>query len=233
MSDLQDIHDEHLRIIGKGKGDRFPIMSGVVVGVDVESMTASVALTVDGDGTGDTLVTTSTQINVILNNTLGWYMLPAEGSDCLVMEVDGPGTWELLKASEYTKISGKVGDNSAVMDGSSITVTTGSNTLVMNSSGVTVNANVATLKAADINIGAGDAFANHLTQWEALNAALSFMKADLNTFISKWNAFCLAFVPYNPASPSTPGMPLSLGRSTVTPHDYNFAGSKLLHLHCD
>lgn len=80
--------------------DRYPIMTGVVKSVDADAMTCKVELTADAEGKGTDGVT----MNVSLANVKGVFGIPTEGADCLVMEVDGKGRLELLKASEYTKV---------------------------------------------------------------------------------------------------------------------------------
>lgn len=89
------------------KGDRFPIMSGTIVAgsFDATAMTVSVQLSCDDVSAP----TENVAINGILNNTAGVYMVPADGANCLVAEVDGPGKWAVLMASSYVKVVGTVG----------------------------------------------------------------------------------------------------------------------------
>jgi hypothetical protein len=80
-------------------GLRFPVMSGVVKAVH-DDMTADVELSVDDAG----VVTTEVMQSVVLNNMAGLYGKPTIGAYCIVAEVDGPGKWELLKASAYDEV---------------------------------------------------------------------------------------------------------------------------------
>jgi hypothetical protein len=92
---------------------RFPVMSGVVKSVDAGEMTAVVVMSMDDADAPTEEVT----LNVITQNTNGVSMIPAVGAHCLVAEVDGPGKWEVLKASSYTKITMKVGAAEVSVDG--------------------------------------------------------------------------------------------------------------------
>ena len=100
----KEIGDKIRHIANKYKGKlSFPVMSGVVVAgsFDADTMTISVIRSVDDEnGQG----VPGININVVLNNTGGIYVVPADGADCVICEVDGPDKWELLKASAYTKV---------------------------------------------------------------------------------------------------------------------------------
>src|ERR1035437_5118008 len=89
--------------------NRYPVMTGKVVSVDEGSMDCEVQLTGDNAGNGVIASTNGVTLNVSLENTGGVYLIPANGADCLVAEVDGKGKWELLKASAYTKVAGVIG----------------------------------------------------------------------------------------------------------------------------
>ena len=93
---------------------RFPVMSGTVVSVSENEMTAVVQLNVDDDG----VHTENVSINVALEQTDGMYGIPEADSLCLVAEVDGPSRWELLKASKYQKVIIKAGTSIQFNDGS-------------------------------------------------------------------------------------------------------------------
>lgn len=95
---------------------RFPVMSGMVVAgsYDSDAMTVSVELSVD-DASAPT---PDIMLNVMLNNMGGIYMLPADGAKCIVAEIDGPGKWELLKASKYDKVYIKADTLVQINDGS-------------------------------------------------------------------------------------------------------------------
>jgi len=84
-----------------GKKQTYPLMSGKIVAgsVDTEGMTVKVLLSVDED-----VPTEDIFLNVVLSNVGGCYGLPADNADCIVGEIDGPGRWELIRASRYTKV---------------------------------------------------------------------------------------------------------------------------------
>lgn len=118
-SRLEDIRDDLQRITHAIAKDRFPVMSGVVKGIDSDNMQVSVALTVDvTDAGGDVSGETVTNLNVIIGNAGGVYLIPAVGANCIVAEVDGPGQWELLKADAYDKVVVQAGTLVQFNDGS-------------------------------------------------------------------------------------------------------------------
>ena len=84
-----------------GKKLTYPLMSGKIVagGVDTGGMTVKVLLSVDED-----VPTEDIFLNVVLSNVGGCYGIPADNADCIVAEIDGPGRWELIRASSYTKV---------------------------------------------------------------------------------------------------------------------------------
>lgn len=92
------------RIVRGGEQLRYPVMTGKIDSVDTDAMTCVVQLTVD-----DGVATEDVTLNVVLESKNGFYHVPAAGADCLVLEVDGPGRWELLKASEYDRVYVKGG----------------------------------------------------------------------------------------------------------------------------
>ena len=108
--DAEDIKfaDNIKRIAGTDEKTRFPVMSGKVLSVNTEDMTADVLLTVDADG--DETYAVPANLNVINGNTDGMYLIPADNADCEVAEIDGPGKWSMIRASKYVKASIKVGD---------------------------------------------------------------------------------------------------------------------------
>ena len=79
---------------------RFTIMTGVVIDVNEGEMECKVQLTLDNEGD----YTDGVTLNVTLENKGGMYMIPVNNSDCFIIEIDGPGKWEMLKASKYSKI---------------------------------------------------------------------------------------------------------------------------------
>jgi hypothetical protein len=103
---------------------RFPMMSGTVVAgsLDDVEMTVSVILSTDDADTP----TEDINLNVVLNNTAGMYLIPSDGAYCIIGEIDGAGKWELLKASAYTKIMATIGAQTFVMDGTKVDVKDGS-----------------------------------------------------------------------------------------------------------
>ena len=77
-------------------------MTGTVISVDSGTMTVVIGMTADLDGSGNIMVNNTANIDVTLNNTMGFYGMPSVGADCIVVDADG--TWELLKASKYDGI---------------------------------------------------------------------------------------------------------------------------------
>ena len=111
----KQIGEEIREIADKYKGKlRFPVMSGKIISVDDVAMTCVVERSVDDEGVS----VDGVNINVVLNNTGGMYMVPADGAYCLVAEVDGPDKWEMLKAGAYTKIVVQAADLIQMNDGS-------------------------------------------------------------------------------------------------------------------
>lgn len=104
MPDQEDriLTEQIKRVAGTGKKDQFPVMTGKVVSVNTSELTAVIQLTCKIGVTNTE--TNGVSLNVILGNMLGMYGVPAAGADCLVCEVDGPGKWELLKASKYDDV---------------------------------------------------------------------------------------------------------------------------------
>jgi len=95
------------RITGTVKGS-FPVMSGKVTAYDETDNSVSIILTM-GDTEGETDDIPSVVIEGIMNNVSsgnfgGVYMVPTIGADCEVMEIDGAGKWEMIKASSYDKV---------------------------------------------------------------------------------------------------------------------------------
>lgn len=93
-------------------GLRFPVMSGTIVSVDEDEMTAVVRLSVDDED----VPTEDICVNVLLENAHGIYGIPPQGAACLVAEVDGPGKWEVLKCSKYTNVYVKA-ENTVFING--------------------------------------------------------------------------------------------------------------------
>jgi len=89
-------------------------MSGTVTAVDTDNNVCTVQLTTDSDDNP----TDGILLNVLTANINGVYLLPEVNADCIVAEIDGPGKWELLRASSYTKIFMQTGS-------STITITDG------------------------------------------------------------------------------------------------------------
>ena len=93
-----------IKEIANGKqGLSFPCMSGVVVAGSYDDGGKTVKVLLDVNDAS--APTGGININVVLNNAGGVYLVPADGAYCLVAEVNGPsGRWELLKASSYVKV---------------------------------------------------------------------------------------------------------------------------------
>ena len=212
-------------------GLRFPIMTGSVVAgsVDMDNLECTVLLSVDDEDSGGT---EGILLNAVSLNSNGFLLFPADGSKVWVAELDGPGKWGVIKCSDLVKCQVTIGNNKTVVNGDNVEVTTGGNKLTMNADGVVVDANNITMKAAEIKIGAGDAFANHFVQYEALLSYLNALSALLVSLANKWNAFATAYVP---GSPLITGLPASLRTSTVTVpgRGFDLSGAKLTHIKTD
>jgi hypothetical protein len=93
-------------IANKQRGrNSYPVMSGVVKGVDVDAMTCEVLLSTDEDDAA----TDGVLLNVVLEGKGGFYHVPAVDALCVVAEVNGGGLLELLKASVYDRVYVKGG----------------------------------------------------------------------------------------------------------------------------
>jgi hypothetical protein len=118
MLEDDKISAELKRITHSGDRSRQTVMSGKVLSVDEATMVAMVVLTTDSSSDGsadDDSTPVPCQLNVIDENSDGFYLVPAEKADCEVAEIDGPGKWSIVRASKYTKISGKIGGQSFSM----------------------------------------------------------------------------------------------------------------------
>jgi hypothetical protein len=118
MADQLDkkISDEVRRVAHAGA---IEVLSGKVLSVDVTAMVAIVVLTRDASNgeTEEDGGAVPCLLNMVTSNGNGVSMIPAVGAHCIVAEVDGPGKWEVLKASSYTKITMKVGAAEVSVDG--------------------------------------------------------------------------------------------------------------------
>ena len=95
---------------------RFPVMTGTVVAgsVDIGELTCDVILSKDDTDTP----TQGILISPVLESTNGLVLYPADNSQVWVAELDGPGKWGIVKYSDLTKATLKIG-------ASSVTVTDG------------------------------------------------------------------------------------------------------------
>ena len=104
MSQLEKNIAQQIRTIANCRQQNsFPIMSGKVVAgsVDDGNCVCSVVLSVDDADSP----TEEVLLNVVLQNGLGFFLLPADGADVLVAELDGPGKYGILQASAYENVS--------------------------------------------------------------------------------------------------------------------------------
>ena len=102
---------------GEQYGTRFPVMSGVVVAgsVDMSACTCSVLLGIDD---ADDPPTEGVLLNSVSGNVNGVLCFPADNSNVWVAEIDGPGKWGIIKASDLVKMVVTVGSSMvAVKDG--------------------------------------------------------------------------------------------------------------------
>jgi hypothetical protein len=107
---IQQMRDQMKRIVHAEDGLTYPCMTGKVLAgsYNTGDMTVSVVLTA-GDTTGETdnavsVATKGVSINVTLSNNGGMYLVPTDGVNCTVLEVDGAGHYELWKADSYVDI---------------------------------------------------------------------------------------------------------------------------------
>jgi hypothetical protein len=66
--------------------------------------------------------------------------------------------------------------------------------------------------------------ADNMVRFSELETAFNQLKDDHNALAQKWDAFCLAYVP---GSPSTTGLPATLGSSTVGQSTADISGAKI------
>jgi hypothetical protein len=99
------------------------ILTGKVGSASISDKSCTVTLT------GHDSATEGVTLNVKLNNSNGVLMVPANGADCLVADVDGSGRLELLKASAYTKITLTAGNTVLDMDGTKFKINAAGETM--------------------------------------------------------------------------------------------------------
>lgn len=107
------------------------LMSGKVVAgsIDTTAMTCSVLLTIDDntDAGDDTNVQTdNVMLNCVSMNSNGFLLYPADNSDVIVGEIDGPGQYTLIKCSNLLKAVVLVGSSSVTVKDSLIQFNDGS-----------------------------------------------------------------------------------------------------------
>lgn len=106
MSYEKQIGEQIEEIAQKHRGrNSFPVLSGVVKAVDTDAMSCTVLLSTDEDETP----TEEILLNVVLKGKTGFYHVPAVDAYCIVAEIDGGSTLELLKASAYDRVYMKGG----------------------------------------------------------------------------------------------------------------------------
>jgi hypothetical protein len=103
----QKIGDE-LRRITRTDRATHTLMSGKVVpgSIDDSAMTCSVLLTIDDNtaaGDDADVPTDNVMLNCVSMNSNGFLLYPADNSDVIVGEVDGPGQYTLIKCSNLLK----------------------------------------------------------------------------------------------------------------------------------
>lgn len=118
---LQDISRDIKRVAGNHGGGM--LLSGKVVAgtLDEVNLTVDVALTVDDaveTGDADDVPTAEVLLGAVSIKNDGVVLHPADGSDVVVGEVDGPGTYVVVRCSELVKLEVIVGDSKVkVVDG--------------------------------------------------------------------------------------------------------------------
>ena len=124
MSQIEEqIGNEIYRIarrVGERDGVTWPIMTGKVKGYNEAENTVSVLFTGSANPDNADVVDSihgDITNNVTLENMSGVYMVPAIDSDCLVMNLDSGGMYELIKASSYSQIVIKASSGIQFNDG--------------------------------------------------------------------------------------------------------------------
>lgn len=93
----------------KQGGLRFPVMSGTVVAGSVKNdeLVCKVQLSIDDD---DSTATEGVLLNAVSLNSNGMILYPADGSNVLVAEVDGPGSkLAIIRCSDLVKMQVTIG----------------------------------------------------------------------------------------------------------------------------
>ncbi len=111
-SQKQDISNDMLRVVRKLA---VCVHSGKAVAgtIDEEQMTVSVQLTIDDNSQdpngSESIISEGVLLNVVSLNNNGVILYPADGSDVLVAEVDGPGNYVVIKCSNLVKAKLTIG----------------------------------------------------------------------------------------------------------------------------
>ncbi len=113
MGQIEERISENVkRVAGTLDKTRFPMMSGKVVSVDNDKLTCKVKLTVNDPAHE----TDGIMLGPVTLNNNGIVLYPAEGSNVVVGEVDGPGKWTLVKCSDLVKTEVIIGEVSFMLD---------------------------------------------------------------------------------------------------------------------
>lgn len=78
---------------------RHPIMSGVVKKVNEAELTCTVLLTMDGGEPTEGVL-----LGTMPDNGSGLVLVPKDNSKVLVAEIDGPGRWTVIRATDLKKV---------------------------------------------------------------------------------------------------------------------------------
>ncbi len=111
MGQFEEEMAYHLRRATGTLKQQMPVMSGVVRGVDEAAGTCAVELSTDDNDQN----TEGVLLNAVTNNVKGLLLIPAVNSHVWVAELDGPGKWGVVKASDITKMTTKVGDTTEMV----------------------------------------------------------------------------------------------------------------------
>lgn len=123
------------------------IISAVVIGVDEDATTMEVRTSFFEDADAETITVT---LNAVSNNSNGYILYPAINSNVIIGNVDGPGEYTLIRASDITKAVVKIGDQVFTMDGNKYGLVKGSESMKQ-----LLDDLVAAIKAITVTTGTG------------------------------------------------------------------------------
>lgn len=102
------------------------ILSAVVVSVDMTAQTMEVRTTMFEDTDSETL---TVNLNAVQENGNGVIIYPSVGSNVIIGNIDGPGEYALIRASDIDKALITVGNMIFTMDGNKFGMQIGSESM--------------------------------------------------------------------------------------------------------